>query len=44
MNVLVGDLAEWWPTPYVSVHISFTIILVVLRQKSYDSEMAIKNV
>ena len=25
MNVLVGDLARWWPTPNGSVHISFTI-------------------
>ena len=30
MNVLVGDLAEWWPTPYGSVHISFTITILLL--------------
>ena len=25
VNILVGDLAIWWPTPYKSVHISLTI-------------------
>ena len=35
MNVLIGDLAAWWPTLYWSVHISFTIVMEHMADLHY---------
>lgn len=42
VNVLVGDPAAWWLTPYRSVHFGFSIVAIEAIDYYYDTLITMK--